>query len=494
MTENQNLPSNKHENKFEYDYDYVVIGSGPGGQNAAIQAANAGKKVALIEKEQKVGGHCVYNGTIPSKTLREAAIAVFKMKKYSNVFDFKIREETEVQSLLTRLDEVLSSHNTLISNQIANSNIDLYHGKASFIDKNHIEIYNLDGSKIVLSTNYVIISTGSSPRVPTDMFVDHEHILDSDSILNLLYIPQSMVVLGGGVIACEYASTFALLGTKVTILDRLERPLAFMDKELTDRYVEEFETFGGRYYGNQKYKSVIWDGVSEVKIELENGETLNAEKVLFALGRLANIDKLKLHNVGIEINDRNLIVVDTNYKTNIDNIYAVGDVIGFPALASTSMEQGRLAIMHTLELDSANSTDATNSINSSKNSFNNLPFGIYAVPELASIGLSEEEAIQKYGQVYVGRADFREVARAQISGMNNGLLKIITDVELNIIGVHIVGGYATELIHMAEMAINHNCKVNVFLENIMNFPTMAEAYRIATLNIISKYNNLKITT
>lgn len=471
-----------HKEELEIVYDYVVIGSGPGGQNAAIQAANAGKKVALVEKEQKVGGHCVYNGTIPSKTLREAAIAIFKMKKYANVFDFKVREDTEVKSLLTRLDEVLSSHNTLISGQLSISNIDLYHGKASFIDKNHIEVYNLDGSKLVLKANYVIISTGSSPRVPTDMFVDHEHILDSDSILNLLYIPQSMIILGGGVIACEYASTFVLLGTKVTILDRLDRPLSFMDKELTDRFVAEFENFGGTYYGNKKYTSVIWDGVSEVKIELENGEILSAEKVLFALGRVANIEKLKLQNIGLEISDRNLIIVDSNYKTNIDNIYAVGDVIGFPALASTSMEQGRLAIMHSL---------GNNVARSFNNSFNNLPFGIYAVPELSSIGLTEEASMQKYGKIYVGRADFKEIARAQISGMNNGMLKIITDLELNIIGVHIIGGYATELIHMAEMAINNNNKVTVFLENIMNFPTMAEAYRIATLNILSQVDKQK---
>lgn len=467
------------ECEFDYEFDYVVIGSGPGGQNSAIQAANAGKSVAIIDKEINVGGHCVYYGTIPSKTLREAALAINKLKNFSKLFDFKMREDLEVQTLLSRLDDVLSSHNELIKKQFAKNNIEVFHGRASFIDKNHIQLYKIDGSKLVLKAKYIVIASGSSPRVPNDMYVDHEHILDSDSILNLIYIPQSLLILGSGVIACEYASTFALLGTKVTILEKFDRPLAFMDKELTDIYVQELQSYGGEFRGNSIYKSVEWDGVSEVKIEIESNdehktrETLSAQKVLFALGRVANLDKLKLQNVNIEITDRNLIKVDENYKTNIDNIYAVGDVIGFPALASTSMEQGRLAVSHSLGIKI-------------EKKFKELPIGIYAIPELASIGLTEEQASLDYDKIYVGRAFFSEVARAQISGINSGILKIITDIELNILGVHIIGEDASNLIHIGEMAILNNNKATIFIENIMNFPTMAEAYRIATLDLISK--------
>ncbi|MCX6145767.1 MAG: Si-specific NAD(P)(+) transhydrogenase [Candidatus Kapabacteria bacterium] len=455
------------------DYDYVIIGSGPGGQKAAIQASKFGKKVVIIEKELKVGGHCVYKGTIPSKTFREAAIAIYRMKKYGNIFDFKLREDLEIQSLLTRLDSVLKAHFNFISEQLESNEIPVIHGRASFIDKNTIEVYKLDGSKEIITTEYVIISTGSSPRVPTDMYVDHEHILDSDSILNLIYLPQSLVILGAGVIACEYASAFALLGTKVTILDRAERPLTFMDKELTDRYVKEFESFGGTFKGNSKYKSVLFDGISKVKIELESGETIETEKVLFALGRVANLSKLKLENAGLEINDRNNLTVNKEYQTSVNNIYAVGDVIGFPSLASTSMEQGRLAVRNSLGMHSGHE-------------FSNLPIGIYAVPEIACIGLNEEEAKAKYENIYVGRADFNEIARAQISGMTHGLLKLIADEELNLLGVHIIGENASDLIHVGELAILTNCKINIFLDNIMNFPTMAEAYRVAALNLLNQ--------
>jgi NAD(P) transhydrogenase len=454
-------------------FDYIVIGSGPGGQNAAKQAANAGKKVVIIEKEQKIGGYCVYKGTIPSKTLREAALAIYRMKKHANIFDFKIREDLEVQSLLSRLDTVLNSHHEFISYQLENHHIPVIHGKATFIDKHTIEIYKIDGNKQIIQAEFIIIASGSSPRVPTDMYVDHEHILDSDSILNLIYLPQSMIILGAGVIACEYASTFALLGTKVTILDRMERPLIFMDKELTDRYLEEFESFGGTFKGNSKYESVIWDGISKVQIKLDNGEVLESEKVLFALGRVANLSKLKLDNVELEINERHCLTVNKYYQTAVENIYAVGDVIGFPALASTSMEQGRLAVRHSLGMDIGKE-------------FTNLPIGIYAVPELASIGLNEEDARKKYEKIYVGRANFNEIARAQISGLNHGLLKIISDQDLNLIGVHIIGESASDLIHVGEMALLNKNKIHIFLENIMNFPTMAEAYRVATLNLLNQ--------
>jgi len=461
------------------NYDIVVIGSGPGGTKAAVQGAKEGRRVAMIEQEREVGGACVYHGTIPSKTLREAALQVVSLKRGSSVFEVKMTEHAEISTLMLRLEEVLSAQRKFIQMHLGDNAIDHFHGRAKLVGPNAVQIYGVDGSQKVLHAEYIVIATGSRPRQPPDVPIDHEHILDSDSILSTIYVPRSLTVVGGGVIATEYASIFALLGTQVTMIDRAPRPLMFLDPELTEQYTAAFESYGGTYLGNQEITSMRWDGASQVVTELASGEVIESDKMLFALGRVANVEGLGLAAVGVEQGKRGHVLVDKNYRSNIPSIYAVGDVIGAPALASCSMEQGRRAVCHALGIDLGYP-------------FEIVPIGIYGVPEMASVGLSEEQAREQYGSIVIGRADFREIARGQIVGVRGGMLKLIADGEgKRLLGAHIIGESACDLIHVAEMALINGNEVTVFTENIFNFPTFGEAYRVAALNLINKVKQKK---
>ncbi|WP_454063211.1 Si-specific NAD(P)(+) transhydrogenase [Candidatus Nitrospira salsa] len=452
-------------------YDIVVIGSGPAGQKAAIQGAKAGKRVALIEQNREVGGSCVYHGTIPSKTLRESALQIIRFQQTTEVFEFKMRDDIKIASLMKRLNHVVNAHSTFMNEQINRNNIDRFHGRAKFLSDREVTIQGIDGKPIILSANFIVVGTGSSPRVPDNIPVDHEHILDSDSILSLVYLPKSLTVLGGGVIASEYASIFALLGVQVTMIDSADRPLRFLDKELTDEFCGAFQDSGGEYQGDQKIQEAHWDGYSNVVTVLKNGKTIQSEKLLVALGRIANIKNLNIEVAGLSATNRGLIPVNAQCQTTIPHIYAVGDVIGPPSLASSSMEQGRRAVCHALGLDPGVNPE-------------NIPMGIYTIPEMSSVGLSEQEVIEKYGGAIVGRGKFNEIARGQISGMTIGLLKMVADPKGEyLLGVHIVGEGATELIHIGQMGLLHDVKIDSFVENIFNFPTLAEAYRVAALDI-----------
>jgi NAD(P) transhydrogenase len=430
-------------------YDLIVIGSGPAGQKAAIQGAKAGKHVALIEQTREVGGACVYHGTIPSKTLRETALKMVQFLHATDVFDFRLRDDIKIASLMTRLDKVVRAHGKFMKEQINRNGIDRFHGRAQFHSAQEILVRGLDGTPTMLSAPLLVIATGSRPRVPDNIPIDHENILDSDSILSLVYLPKSLTVLGGGVIASEYASIFALLGVQVTMVDTADRPLKFLDPELTGQFCQAFEETGGQYRGQQKIKTVVWDGFSKVTASFENGETLESEKMLVALGRVANIEHLNIQAAGLTPTSRGLISVNDQCQTSVPHIYAVGDVI---------LESG----------------DAPE----------HIPMGIYTIPEMSSVGLSEQEAIDKFGGALVGRANFHEIARGQISGMTNGLLKMVADSKGGkLLGVHIVGEGATELIHIGQMGLLHNIDIDRFVENIFNFPTLAEAYRVAALDI-----------
>ena len=455
-------------------YDIVIVGSGPGGQKAAIQGAKGGRRVAIIERDRNPGGACVYRGTIPSKTLLEAAQTIMRLKRHAAVFDFKLREDLEIATLIQRLDSVTSSHNLSIREQLNHNNIDLFHGRARLENQSTVIVQHVDGSEEVLHTNTIVLATGSRPRTPQGIPVDHENILDSDSILSMLYLPESMTVLGSGVIACEYASIFSLLGVEVTLIDRADRPLAFLDRELTDIFMDSFKRYGGTFLGNESIASVSWDGVSEVTTRLDSGEEIRSQKMLVALGRLANVEGLQLDQANVTCGSRGHVLVNEDYQSSTPNIYAVGDLIGPPALASCSMEQGRRAICHALDIDPGHA-------------FNLVPIGIYAVPEIASVGLNEQEAINLHGKICVGRARLDETARGQISGLDEGLLKLIADADGHkLLGVQIIGDNATDLIHVGEVALlNHN-HVSFFLENVLNFPTMSEAYRVAALNLLNQ--------
>ena len=337
-----------------------------------------------------------------------------------------------------------------------------------------VAVHDVRGNTTLLNSDHIVIATGSEPRTPNNIAIDHEHLFDSDSILSMLYLPRSLVVLGGGVIASEYASIFQALGVKVTMIDKYPRPLGFLDDDLTDTFIAGFEDMGGTWMGNKTVVKAYWNNADSVVTELDDGTVVKSEKLLCAAGRVSNVKDLCIENAGLEVNDRGLISVDQNLRTAVNSIYAAGDIIGPPSLASASMEQGRRA-----------SCNALNIPLSSMNSM--IPTGIYSIPELSAIGLSEAAATKEHKSIIVGKARFDEIARGQISGIQNGLLKIVCDGDgKKILGVMIVGEGATELIHIGQMAMINNNDIDTFVDNIFNFPTLAEAYRVAALSIIGQ--------
>ena len=457
------------------EYDLVVIGGGPAGQKAAVQAAKAGARTLLIERAKSAGGACVRYGTIPSKTLRETALSLGKFRKLTaHVMDVEMPSHLQVSSLMERKDEVIAAHERYMQAQLSRNGIELQQGVARFTSAETLEITLLDGSKRTISSRYFVIAAGSSPRTPDNVPVDHEHILDSDSLLSISYLPESLVVLGAGVIACEYASIFAALGVKVTIIDKGERPLGFMDQELVEHFLKELRQAGSDFLGGKALENVSYDGLASVETRLAGGEVIKSEKLFCALGRVAPVAALGLDAAGVKVTSRGLVEVDKNLRTSAPNVYAAGDVIGPPALASTSMEQGRRAACHALGLDLGRQGDLA-------------PAGIYTIPELGSVGLTEQQVRERFGDALVGRAKFEEVARGQISAAENGLLKLVVHPETGVVlGAHAAGESATELVHVGQMAIIAGLNFETFIDTVFNFPTFAEAYRVAAFDLLKQ--------
>jgi len=455
-------------------FDVIVIGSGPAGQKAAVQASKAGKTVAIVERDQFLGGACVYRGTIPSKTLRENALRVKKMRENAALCDFELAEDTEMSTLIDRLHKVLKAHDGFMVNQIKRNNIERIHGRAKFISANELEVTKVRGEAERYKGITFVIASGSIPCKPAHIPIDHENIFDSDSVLSMLYLPKSLTVLGGGVIASEYASIFQALGVKVTMIDRYPLPLGFMDADLTEKFVHAFQEMGGIWMGEKNVTSVEWDGLSQVVTTCEDGTVVKSAKLLCAAGREANVKDLHLENAGLNLNEYGNISVDDLLQTEVAHIYAAGDVIGPPSLASASMEQGRRASCNALGIEVGPMSKT-------------IPSGIYGIPELSAVGLTEHQAGKQHGKVTIGRANFEEISRGQINGIRDGMLKIICDEQgEKILGVQIVGEGATELIHIGQMAMLSNANVDIFVESIFNFPTLAEAYRVAALAVIGQ--------
>jgi len=464
------------------DYDVVVIGSGPAGQNAVVEAASHGARVLVVERERSVGGACVQYGTIPSKTLRETAVTLTAFRRRSGgVYDIRHDSQLNVASLMTRLEEVVQAHQASTQQSLELSGVERAQGKASFVSPHEIAIEHLSGEVTHVNSKYVVVATGSRPRDPSHVAVDHENILDSDSVLSMTYLPQSIVVQGGGVIACEYASTFASLGVQVTIIDKWPTPLGFLDAELVDVFLSELRSKGGVFRGNCNVTSIDWDGVSSVRVQLEDGEVLTADKALIAQGRVANLETLQIQNAGLQASDRGLLDVNEFCQTSVAHIYAVGDTIGPPALASASMEQGRRAMCHACSGQPHPSSAL-------------IPSGIYTIPEMATVGLTEQQAIKEHGGAMVGSVEFNRLARAHIMASSGGLLRLVSDAQgKKLLGVQIAGDGATELIHLGQMALLNHMNVDAFITTVFNFPTMAEAYRLAALEIIHRRDAQKAT-
>lgn len=459
------------------EFDVIVIGSGPAGQKSAVQAAKAGKRVAIVEQDRYLGGACVHRGTIPSKTLRENALRVKIMRENAALCDFELAEDTEMATLIDRLGSVIEAHDKFMVRQIERNSITRLHGRAHFSSRNTITLEAVDGQLEAYTASNFVIASGSIPRHPEGIPVDHENIFDSDSILTMVYLPPSLTVLGGGVIASEYASIFQALGVKVTMIDRYPRPLGFMDEDLVARFLGTFEEMGGTWVGNRTIEHVAWDGVSQVITRCNDGSEYASSKLLVAAGREANIAELGLDALGMTLSEQGHIQVDEYLRTSMKNIYAAGDVIGPPSLASASMEQGRLASCNALGIEVGAMSQM-------------IPAGIYSIPELSGVGLTEQRA-RDLGDIIVGTARFDEISRGQISGIRDGLLKIICDAKGDkILGVQIVGEGATELVHIGQMAILNGSSVDIFVENIFNYPTLAEAYRVAALSVIGQRKDI----
>ena len=459
----------------ERTFDVLVIGGGPAGMKAAVQAAKAGRSVAIVEREPGLGGECVHRGTIPSKTMRETAVCLAGLRsRTGGAFDVDVGADVKVATLMQRLKEVLDHYEDYLGEQMSRNNVEHLRGRARFIAPGHVALDMRDGAASELRAGVILIATGSRPRHPDDVPVDHEQILDSDSILSLIYLPRSLTILGGGVIACEFASLFAALGVEVTMLDKRPRPLGFIDPELTDRFIVSFEANGGRFVSGAQIESVQWDGVSRVITKLEDGTVIRTEKCLCALGRVASVAGLDIERAGIELDARGHIPVDQNLQTRTPGIYAAGDVIGPPALAATAMDQGRRAVRNALGLPSENAAAV-------------VPIGIYTIPEIACVGESEEEVTARLGSCVVGRSPFNELARGHISGNTSGFFKLVCDDEgRKVLGAHIFGEGATELVHVAQLAIYANLDADAFLENVFNYPTLAECFRVAALDVVGK--------
>jgi NAD(P) transhydrogenase len=456
------------------DFDVICLGSGPAGQKAAIQAAKAGFRAAIIEREAQIGGSCLLSGTIPSKALREQALRYRRMHAEATSLAVELRGDAPLSALLHGVDTVIASQDRYLHAQVERNQIELIRGRGVLLDANHIEVQRLDGSRCVLQAPRIILATGSRPRHVAAIEVDHEHVLDSDSILSLPYLPRTLIVLGSGVIACEYASIFAALGCAVTLLDKAVEPLGFLDPALRAGFLESFRSMGGAYRPGAEAVAARFDGFSEVDVQIKDGEILRAEIVFAAYGRVANLDGIGLDRLKLVINARGHVQVDARFETNIPGIYAAGDAIGPPALACAAADQGRRAALAAFGLPPPPATSL-------------VPTGVYTIPEIACVGLSQTEAATKKIDVVVGRANFSEVARAHIVGEPAGFLTLICErATARVLGVQVIGEGATDLVHLGQAAIATAATADFFVEQIFNFPTMTEAYRIAAFDIMKQ--------
>ncbi|NMN94934.1 Si-specific NAD(P)(+) transhydrogenase [Antrihabitans stalactiti] len=460
------------------DYDVLVLGSGPGGQRAAIAAAKLGKKVAIVERRDMIGGVCINTGTIPSKTLREAVVYLTGLSQrdmYGS--SYRVKDEITKDDLMSRTHHVTSRQIDVIRSQLRRNRVALLQGTGRFTDPNTIEIQDGSGQALVVTADKFIIATGTRPARPKSVDFDNRTIIDSDGILDLAELPQTMVVVGAGVIGIEYASMFAALGTKVTVIERRESMLEFVDKEVVEALKYQLRDLAVTFRFGESVAAVERFDKGALTI-LESGKKIPAETVMYSAGRQGVTDKLDLKNAGLEADDRGRIQVDEHFRTEVEHIYAVGDVIGFPALAATSMEQGRLAAHHACG-------EPVHEMNKLQ------PIGIYTIPEISFIGKTEDELTHEKIPFEVGISRYRELARGQIVGDSYGVLKLLISPETGeVLGVHIFGTQATELIHIGQAVMGCGGTVDYLVDAVFNYPTLAESYKVAALDATNKIRAL----
>lgn len=463
-----------------YDYDVIVIGSGPAGEGAAMNAAKHGKRVAVVEEQSSVGGNCTHKGTIPSKALRHSVRQIIEFNTNPMFRDIGEPRWFSFPRVLSRAEKVMSNQVMLRTNFYARNRCDVFFGSAEFQDANTVVVRGTVKGDEVLKAKNVIIATGSRPYCPPDIDFKHPRIYNSDTVLKLSHTPRTLIIYGAGVIGCEYASIFSGLGVKVDLIDNRDRLLSFLDGEISDALSYHLRNNAVKIRHNEEYEAVEGDA-SGVTLTLKSGKKIRADAFLWCNGRTGNTDKIGLDRIGLSANSRGQVEVDKHYRTDIDGIYAVGDVIGWPSLASAALDQGRAAAADLLNADDFRY-------------INEVPTGIYTIPEISSIGKTEEELTAECVPYEAGQAFFKDTARAQISGQPIGMLKILFHREtLQILGIHCFGDQASEIVHIGQVVMRQEGEANTikyFINTTFNYPTMAEAYRVAAIAGLNRVSNL----
>ncbi|MGS4883592.1 Si-specific NAD(P)(+) transhydrogenase [Roseibium sp. MB-4] len=462
-------------------FDLIVIGSGPAGRRAAIQAAKFGYEVLVVERGRRVGGVSVHTGTIPSKTLRETVLNLTGWRErgfYGR--SYRVKQDISAGDLRARLHMTLDHEVEVLELQFARNKVSTVYGEARFVSPEKIEVKSEEGEVKLFSADKFILAVGTKPFRPDYVPFDGEFVLDSDELLELNQLPRSIAVIGAGVIGVEYASIFSALDVAVTLVEPRDTMLDFLDHELVSDFTHQLRDRGIAMRFGSKVKSIEKHGPGECEIFLEGGRSVRSHVILFAAGRMGATPSLNLEACGLEVDHRGRLKVDpVTFQTSVPHIYAAGDVIGFPSLASTSMEQGRIAACQALGERAYDPPEY-------------FPYGIYAVPEISTVGMTEEEIKERGIPYECGIARFRETSRGQIMGLDTGMLKMIFSLKTRrLLGCHIVGEGATELVHIGQAVLNLKGTLEYFVENTFNYPTLAEAYKIAALDAWNRMGPLK---
>lgn len=457
-----------------FDYDMIVIGCGPAGQRAAIQAAKLRKRVAVVDRREVVGGVCVNTGTIPSKSFKEAVLYLTGIRQRGLYgAGYRVKSDISMGDLTFRCNRIMQLEVEVIKNQLNRNHVDTLYGHAAFVDQHTIEISSRSGVVRKTAAHFVI-AVGARPHRPDHVAFDGQAIFDSDDVLNLKTLPREMVVVGGGVIGTEYGSMFAALGVNVTIVDQKKRLLGFVDEEIIECFHVQMRSMGVRLRLGEEVQSCSVRGDNQVVTVLKSGKVIVSDCVLYSAGRVSATSDLGLNNLGITPDARGKLTVSEQLQTSLPHIYAAGDVIGFPALASTAARQGRLAACHAFRVEE-------------KEMEVPLPYGIYAIPELSFVGANEDELTEKGIPYETGLARYREIARGQLLGDENGMLKVLFHRETEqVLGVHIIGEYATELVHIGQAVMALHGGLAYLRDAVFNYPTLAECYKVAALDGLNK--------
>jgi len=457
------------------EYDLVVIGSGPAGQKGAICAAKLHKKVAIIDRKRTIGGVCVHTGTIPSKTLREAVLYLsgFRQRTFYGR-GYVVKDRISMTDLTFRAQSVMAREIEVIKAQLRRNYVTTLEGEARFVDPHTIEIKSEDGSQLVRG-QHMLIACGTRPAHSADVPIDGKRIFDSDQLHELEQLPRDLIVVGAGIIGLEYASMFATLGVRVTLLDQRPLLLEFADREIIESLSFHLRQLGTMFRLGEKVISVGFDRERDrVFARLDSGKTVRAQGLLYTIGRQANSDLLNVEAAGLVPDGRGKLPVNQNFQTAAEHIYAAGDVIGFPALASTSMEQGRLASCHMFGKPGTMPS-------------NLIPYGVYTIPEISMVGQTEEQLTQQKIPYEVGLARYAELAKGQMLGDEHGLLKLLFHPEsLKLFGVHVIGDRAAEIVHIGQVVLTMGGTIEYFRDAVFNYPTLAEAYKVAALDGLNR--------